>query len=510
MSLNRLMNEMLAMTKGGTINTARVTPSRADSQSGDQATLADAKRRLMEAAELALQRRPNTPRPIDNDVLQEMERGDVDAVLQTLRRKLIKRSKQTRNGSCKNLTQHAVKALDAMLSSCTHEEAEGDPVGAKDFVDEFKHMATTGSRRPQQGTVSEWTTKAGPVDTPGYGAQKPKTMKSGYDMDEAPLKQGAAKQAQKMEGKPSMSSRNKSNDPIGEDESVVKRALQHRLAGLSQMAAREQQVEWVTKGYPQLSDEELSAARAEIAAERRGEAVGRAVESLDTCAHLIDAQTTPVDEVAKVCEQLVNHALQNEGVLDLRAFRGNAHVSTTTLNLAIHEMVDRGLFTGGPSPYAKGFDFASPPSYQLDTTHELLGEAAMSDADVKRAAAAAGEKKVEKVWGDVESEEARIKGVKAQTGAKPIKEALASFQRSMEAATALAEYTQQPGNLHPGAYDKKAAVRKDNASYPTALKPVAQGKGYTAGEPGKVKTRGVNPGEPIGESTDRRSLQRPR
>jgi len=128
-------------------------------------------------------------------------------------------------------------------------------------------------------------------------------------------------------------------------------------------------------------------------------------------------------------------------------------------------------------------------------------ESAMSDADNKKGAAAAGERKFDTVWDDVESEGKRIAGVASKTGLKaPLKEAIAAFQETTGLSDALSEYNTASGKVSgQKVYTDPVATMNINSAYRTELLKLNSGKSAMAGKPGSVKSRGIKPGDPIGD-----------
>lgn len=149
----------------------------------------------------------------------------------------------------------------------------------------------------------------------------------------------------------------------------------------------------------------------------------------------------------------------------------------------------------------KGTGKMRVPGGPLKKANENVEEAATSDSDNSKGAKAAGERKFDKVWGDVDSEAKRIAGVASRTGLKaPLKEAIAAFQETVELSDALSEYNTASGKVSgQKVYTDPVATMAINSAYRTDLLKLSSGKSAMAGKPGSVKSRGIKPGDPIGE-----------
>jgi uncharacterized Zn finger protein (UPF0148 family) len=377
------IEQLLTMTRGGTVSgrgPTNISEAAFDSKSGDAHQIEMAKQRVLDEMRKSTERTlppPPTPAHMTEQELTELSTGQVDQVLDAVRKKLIKRAKTGRNGSMKNIADYAQR--------------------------EIMHLG-------------ESNTSPGKLNTPGYAEQTPRVNKGGYSTGEFPVKTGATKQAQTMESPPTMSSRNKQNMPIGE------------ATGSGDLVCPECG-EKARRGFVKREGSMLSADPARL--------------------------------------QHVHH--DGEPLCP---------VMTNT-----------------------GYQPALPKK-KNDKQAEAKMEAAMSDADNKRGAAAAADREWDKTWKNVDSEESRLSAAKLSARTGPVgglRKAIAEFSESKELSDTLAEYNTEAGKVSgQKVYSDPATTMNVNAAYRTDLLRLAQCGGKVAGAPGKAKPRDVKPGDPIG------------
>lgn len=597
------IEQMLQMASGGTVSGREPTSIKdavMDSKSGDGPQIAMAKQNLFEAMRDATKREElEQPRPtsLTEAELTELSTGQVDHVLGSIRKKLVKRAKNGRSGSMKNIANYArqvimnlgesvdvpstddpvtetIALIEALIAESAHHavRAKWKSLYFEGLKKHGKHSAAAdhawhgikGHLKESVAeaidhlinvVVAEENTKPGDMNQGSYATQKPRTLKSGYSTGEFTFKEGgAAKQAAEL--KPAKHRGVDAGDPIGESkesgltcpecgEKARPGKVKRTGSMLSVDPARLQHVHhdgeplcpvMTSKGYQPALPKKQSA-----------ESIGEWTETDKN-------KPCPLCEGAgkhkdKKCPRCAGKGTFHEpgGELGKRAHEARAfnakgfNVANESADIAeagIARLVRTGKITAGPHEdpemakagykqvhYAPGqaqyrqkqqvtrgnirnkrlaAAGASAPTTAPQVqaaSADFYDEAAMSDSENKTGAKAAGEKKFDKVWDDVESEASRIAGVAGKTGCKPpLKEAIAAFQETVSLSDALQEYNTTAGKVTgQKVYTDPVETMKVNSAYRTELLKLSAGKGKIAGAPGKAKARDVKPGDPIGE-----------